>query len=136
MTTTNHTNTFIEIAEDCPVIMAEIPPEKGDFKTVARLQYEMIANNPYRYSSDDVLFLVYANRNEIPKTHLEEERMKFFSKGQACFRSSPLAKRYGWGVHNDAEGKIAIYGIGSIEYKKITTDKALKHVKAMRSKRI
>ena len=103
MSTTNYKNTFIEIAEDCPVTVAEVPPHNADAKTVARLQYEMIADNPYRYTSDEVLFSVYAKRKEIPKTHFEEERMKFFSKGQACFRSSPLAKRYGWGIHNDEQ---------------------------------
>ena len=136
MSTTNYKNTFIEIAEDCPVTVAEVPPHNTDAKTVAQLQYEMIADNPYRYTSDEVLFSVYAKRKEIPKTHFEEERMKFFSKGQACFRSSPLAKRYGWGIHNDEQGRIAIYGIGSPEYERFTGDKKLTHVKAMRSKRI
>ena len=136
MSTTNYKNTFIEIAEDCPVTVAEVPPHNADAKTVARLQYEMIADNPYRYTSDEVLFSVYAKRKEIPKTHFEEERMKFFSKGQACFRSSPLAKRYGWGIHNDEQGRIAIYGIGSPEYERFTGDKKLMHVKAMRSRRI
>ena len=42
MESTNYFNTFIEIAEDCPVNFGEIPPVKGDKKTVANLQYEML----------------------------------------------------------------------------------------------
>lgn len=133
MKTTNYTNTFIEVAEDCSAKSAEIPPLKGSEKTAANIQFEMISENPYRYTSDDVLFTVYATKNNISKRELDKE--KFFSKGQACFRSSPLTKRYGWGVHNDAEGKIAIYALESTEYKKLSKDKNLKHVKAMRSKR-
>jgi Family of unknown function (DUF6157) len=34
MHTTNYINTFIEIAEDCPVQSAEIPQQKDDEKTV------------------------------------------------------------------------------------------------------
>jgi hypothetical protein len=46
-----------------------------------------------------------------------------------------LTKRYGWGIHNNTEGKIALYGVGSIEYQKFKDDKNLKIVKAMRSKK-
>lgn len=134
MKSTNYFITFIQVADDCPVISGEIPPEKSN-KTVANMQFEMILSNPYKYTSDDVIFHVFAQKNGIPKSELTGEREKFFSKGQACLRCSPLTKRYGWGVHNNAEGKIAIYPIDSIEYKKFKNDENLKHVKAMRSKR-
>jgi hypothetical protein len=134
MKTTNYINTFIEVAEDCPVKAAEIPPQKEE-KTAANIQFEMVAHNPYKYTSDDVLFQVYATKNKLSGSKLKEERQKFFSKGQACFRSSPLTKRYGWGVHNDEKGKIAIYPIESPEYKKFAKDKSLEHTRGMRSKR-
>lgn len=66
----------------------------------------------------------------------QQEREKFFSKGQACFRASPLTKRYGFGVHSDDEGKIALYGIETKEYAKFVKDKTVKKVRAMRSKKI
>ena len=50
-------------------------------------------------------------------------------------RASPLGKTYGWGVHANDESKVAIYGKGSKEYKKLSADKALKHLKAMKSAR-
>jgi hypothetical protein len=135
MKTTNYYNTFIEVAEDSPVKAAEIPPKKGDEKTIANIQFEMISNNPYKYTSDDVIFSAYIIKQNLAKENYEKERQSFFSKGQACFRSSPLPKRYGWGIHSNAEGKIAIYGAESGEYKKYSEDKNLKHLKAMRSKR-
>ncbi len=134
MNTTNYIDTFIEVAEDCPAAIAEVPPQKGE-RTIANIQYEMIADNPYQYTSDDVIFTVYAQKNNIPKDALIKEREKFFSKGQPCMRCSPLTKRYGWGVHSDTNGKIAIYAIESAEYKKLVSDKNLNHTKAMRSKR-
>ena len=134
MHTTNYFNTFIEIAEDCPISMAEIPPEKGEAKSVANLQFEMIAHNPYKYTSDEVIFGIHALRNDLPNN--EAERAAFFSKGQACLRASPLTKRYAWGVHHDAEGKVAIYPAESEAYQKFVADAALKHTKGMRSKRV
>lgn len=131
--TTNYINTFIEIADDCPVSNAEIPPQKGDAKTVANIQFDLIIKNPYKFTSDDVLFQVFADRNDLAKSEYKTEREKYFSKGQACFRASPLTKRYGWGVHNDKEGKIAIYGVGTSEYQKLLKDKNIKVVKAMKS---
>jgi hypothetical protein len=135
MHTTNYINTFIEVAEDCPVTTALMPPDKAGEKTIAGLQFEIVKKNPYRYTSDDVIFQVHAQRNEITKAEMAKERELFFSKGQPCFRSSPLAKRYGWGVHSDAKGRIAIYPMESAEYQKLSKDKNLEHVKAMRSKR-
>jgi hypothetical protein len=135
MKTTNYYNSFITIAEDCPASMAEIPPIKNDLKSIACLQFEMVSNDPYRYTSDDVIFGVYAVRNKIPHSRLNEEREHFFSKGQACLRSSPLTKRYGWGVHSNADGKIAIYPVESEDYRKLADDPGLSHYKAMRSKR-
>ncbi len=134
MKTTNYINTFIEVAEDCPVKVAEIPPQKAE-KSAANIQFEMVAHNPYKYTSDDVLFQVYATKNKLSGSKLKEAREEFFSKGQACFRSSPLTKRYGWGVHNDEKGKIAIYPLESPEYKKLSKDKNLEHTRGMRSKR-
>ena len=135
MHSTNYTNSFIEVAEDCPASAGEVPPIKGSKKSVASLQFEMVAESPYQYTSDDVLFTVWATRKEIPEGELAEAREVYFSKGQPCFRASPLAKRYGWGVHSDSEGRIAIYGVGSDEYAEFVADESLKKVKAMRSKR-
>ena len=131
--TTNYSNTFIEIAEDSPANIGEIPPRKENSKTVASMQFDIIAKNPYKFTSDDVLFQVYADRNDLTKNEYEQARQQFFSKGQPCFRASPLTKRYGWGVHSDNEGKIAIYACETDEYKKFSMDKSLKVVKAMRS---
>lgn len=135
MHTTNYYNTFIEVADDCPIKAGEIPLQKGNDKTMANLQFDIIKDNPYKYTSDEVLFEVYAIRNKIRDKEIEIEKKKFFSKGQPCFRASPLTKRYGWGVHSDQEGKIALYAVESDEYKNFSKDRNLKNVKAMRSKR-
>jgi Family of unknown function (DUF6157) len=133
--TTNYTDTFIAIADDSPATQGEVPPTKGDTRTVANIQYDMISKLPYKYTSDDVLFQVYAERNDLTKSELAKAREQFFSKGQPCLRASPLTKRYGWGVHCNKDGKVALVGCETSEYKKFLADKTLEVVKAMKSKR-
>lgn len=133
--TTNYRNTFIEIAADSSVAMGTVPPKKGEKKSAAHLQYEMLFENPYQYTSDEVLFSVFAIKKEIPTGEWEAQRQEFFSKGQPCFRASPLTKSYGWGVHSNDEGKIALFGVETKEYKKFLTDISVKKIKAMSSKR-
>lgn len=125
----------MEVAEDSTVTAAEIPRAKGDSKTVPVIQYELIANHPYRYTQEDVLFEVYAIRNEIPEAQRQASRELFFSKGQPCLRTSSLGKRYGWGIHHDAEGRVALYPVESEEYQTFLNDQSIKKVKAMRSSR-
>lgn len=129
---TNYTNTFIEVAEDTKATKSEIPPIKKE-KSVANYQYEIISENPYLFDSDDVLFRIHATRNAINEENYAEERALFFSKGQPCFRTSPLAKRYGWGIHHNENGKIAIYGMETEEYKNLLADSRIQKMKAMRS---
>jgi hypothetical protein len=48
---------------------------------------------------------------------------------------SLLAKRYGWGFYNNAEGRIALIAVDSSEYRRLLDDPLTAKVKAFRSKR-
>ncbi|PVY38890.1 DUF6157 family protein [Pontibacter virosus] len=133
--TTNYFDTFIEVAEDTKTVCGIRPASKGEKKTVAEMQYDLLTKHPYHYTSDDILFQVFADRNDLAEAKYEQARAQFFSKGQACFRASPLTKTYGFGVHCNNEGKIAIYGAETAEYGKFVADPNLKKVKAMKSSR-
>src|SRR5690606_27230670 len=98
-------------------------------------QYELIVNNPYKYSSDDVLFQVFADRDDLTVGEYRLAREQFFSRGQPCFRASPLTKTYGFGIHHDSNGKIAAYGLETEEYEAFLADNDVKKVKAMKSSR-
>lgn len=129
---TNYFDTFIEVAEDTKADFGTIPPTK-EKKTVAEMQYELVAKTPYKYSSDDIFFQVFADRNDLTKAEYEKAREQFFSKGQPCFRASPLTKTYGFGIHSDKNGKVALYGMETAEYQKFLADTKIKKVKAMKS---
>lgn len=130
--TTDLHNTFVRVAEDCPVQEAVIPQ---DSTSVAHMQYTMIADRPYAHTSDDVLFTVHARRRGIPEEEWPEARIAFFSKGQACLRASPLTKRHAFGVHHDAHGRVALVPRGTEAYEAFCQDSGMKQVNAMRNKR-
>lgn len=135
MGSTNYADTFIQVAEDCPADAAEQPPVGGKGPTVAALQYALISEHPYELTSDEVLFEVHALRGSIPAESRPDAREALLAKDQACLRSSPLGKRYGWGIHHDTESRVALVPLGSDEYARLVTAPEVKQVRAMRSKR-
>ena len=131
MGSTNYKNTFITVAEDCLVPLAETP---ASLDTIAGVQYRLLASRPpYSLTSDDLLFETEKQRKALPGT--DAERDAFFAKPQACLRASPLPKRHGWGIHHDAPGRIALVARESEEYRSLASSRRLKVVAAMRSKR-
>jgi hypothetical protein len=70
---------------------------------------------------------------ELPEDRYPEARETFFSKGQACLRTSPLAKTHGFGIHFDKDGKVALYGMNTPKYQKFVDDPGIKKLKAIRS---
>ena len=135
MHSTNYFNTFIAVAEDCPAEAGEVPPLRGTKKSVANLQFELLRDHPYELTSDEVLFRIHVLRKEVPSTEMDAAREAFFSKGQPCFRASPLTKRYGWGVHYDAEGRMALVGMDAPAYADFQAATEVEQVRAMRNKR-
>lgn len=125
--TTNYTSTFLSVAPDCPVTQAEEPPQR-ERPSVARVQFDMLLASPYQHTSDDVVYESQGRRKGV-------SREEFFAKGQPCLRASPLTKRYGWGVHFDADGRIALVPVGSDQYRQLAGDPELQQVTAMRSSR-
>lgn len=133
--TTNYQNTLIIPADDTKAVSAVMPPLKEEKKTIANLQFDMIYNEPYKYTSDEVLFEIYMLRKSPEHDPVAEERKAFFSKGQACLRTSALAKQYGWGIHHDAEGRVALVAMESEDFKELVNDPEVKKVKAMKTSR-
>jgi hypothetical protein len=131
----NYVNTFIAVADDFPVEKAAIPPGREGKTSIADVQYAMLVEHPYRHRQDDILFASSAGVRgvaDLKQGELAGLREAFFAKPQACLRTSPLAKRYGWGVHFDAE---AAYPVESDDYQRLHADASLHQLTAMRSKR-
>lgn len=86
-------------------------------------------------TSDDVLTRVAALRKGVPADDMEQFRAEYFSKGQPCFRASPLTKTHGWAVHSDANGYVTLLSPESPQCIALYHDPSVRKVSAMRSKR-
>lgn len=135
----NYIDTFIEVAADTTVTTGTAPPSRGGNPTIAQLEYALIAGQPHTYTQEAVLFAVHAQREAIPAAELAQRHdelwQAFFAKPQACMRASPLPKFYGWGLHFDSDGKVALVPMDSADYTRLASDPTLAHTRAIRSRR-
>ena len=122
---TNYRDTLITASPDSPVSAGTVPEKPG---TVAAVQHGLLAT-PYAITSDDLLHAAHLARGG------DKSREDFFARPQACLRASPLVKQYGWGVHHDGEGRIALLGMESAEYRRLLDDPAIAKTPGMRRAR-
>lgn len=132
MHTTNYIGTFITVSPDTVAESGTVPSKVG---SIAQLQHALLSASPYTMTSDDLLFEVYAQRKDISEEEREDARAAFFAKPQACLRASPLVKQFGWGLHHDAEGRVALVGVETDQYRDMIERADVKTVPGIRSKR-
>jgi hypothetical protein len=130
---TGYTNTFITIAPDCPTAES-VPPANP--ASIAGLEYALLMESPYGLTGDELIFAVYLRHKKIDRrTNLDVVKAAVFSKPHPCLRASMLPKRYGWGVHYDERGRIALYGAETNEYRRFTACERLKIIPAIRNRK-
>ena len=135
------TDTFVMVATDCPVTTGVVPTPRGESPTIAVIQYTLLTSRPYALTLEDLMFETHIHRANMPASEARKRsvaiRAKLFAKPYPCMRASPLPKKYGWGVHHDGAGRIAVYGVESKEYQRFASGvvSGVEVVAAMRSKR-
>jgi hypothetical protein len=132
MHSVNYRNAFIAVSPDTKATAGTRPTRPG---TVAALQHDLLAEAPFEMTSDDLYVRVEAARRGLGEADWPALRAEIFAKPQACLRASPLVRSYGWGVHHDAEGRVALIGCESEAYARLAEDSDLTQTRGMRSKR-
>lgn len=130
--TTDYFSTFITASPDSTAIQG-VPPAKPE--TIAGLQYALLSQHPYSRTSDELLFEIHCRRSGIDCAVKGAARDAFLAKSKACLQASPLVKQHGWGLHFDKDGKVALYGVESAEYRHFLQGKDVKVIPGMRSSR-
>lgn len=131
----NYVDTLIAIAPDSPVQRSVVPPRNTAKPTIAAEHFRLLADHPYELTSEDVIFTVYANKQGITPLERAAAREAYFATPRACLRTSPLPKTFGWGLHADATGRLALVPVESDRYAELLDDPGTKAVRAMRSSR-
>ena len=94
---------LILISEDAESRVSIIPPE-GD--TIARIAYEVLISNPYQFTEAEYHHEVHITRRNRPDLNISSYSIK----------RSPLLQKFGWGVHRDVNGRLALVPAESEEY--------------------
>lgn len=113
------TNTFIQVAPDCPATSGVVPVAKRAEKPAHLIQYELLAEYPYRFTFEDLLFEVYIRHkglSGLAEDELALVREELLGKNHPCLRASMLPKKFGWGFHYNDRGTIALYGMETEKY--------------------
>jgi hypothetical protein len=119
-----YTSTFITVAEDCESSAGQVPPVSPNGPSVAAVQHQILSEQPYALTQEDVLFETEVRRRwtaDQLEPRRDELRQAFSEHRRADLRSSPLPKRYGWGLHFDADGRIALVARETAEYERFTS---------------
>jgi hypothetical protein len=133
-------NTFVLVAPDCSANVGTAPKPRGDKPTIPLLQHRLLIQSPYKLKLEELMYEVHVLREGLTpgqsKNQHSRIQEKLFGKPYPCMRASPLPKSYGWGVHHDGKGRLAIYGVESEDYRRLSaSDNGLDVVVAMRTRR-
>jgi len=113
---------LIEVAEDCPVKCA-IEPPVGDPKTIARIGYEVLIENPYKFTEREFFKEVHFERRQMLNLKVESYNIK----------RSLIVRAYGWGIHRNQDGKLALVPMESAQYKEL--QESIKTTKSYRTRK-
>lgn len=129
---TGYRNVFIAVAPDCPADTGVVPDRSA---SIAGIEYILLSANPYRFTGEDLILAVHARHKRIADADIGTFKIALFSNPHPCLRASMLPKRYGWGAHYDANGRIALYGVETDDYRQLTSQSNVRIIPAMRNRR-
>lgn len=81
------------------------------------MQLAWLLPAPYALTSDELSFQVHCARLDQSADLASHLLATFASKPRACLRASPLVKTHGWGLHHDAQGRVAAVAVESPKYR-------------------
>lgn len=113
---------IILIAEDSPRQKSAIPPDARKPKTIVRIEYEVLSQNPYTFTVDE--FFKKVNHDIRKKTNLNIQSYLLVR--------SLLPREWGWGIHVDSDGKLGLVPAESVEYRRFLNNPSVKQKKAYR----
>ncbi len=99
---------LILVAEDCFVSKSSAPP-LGKRKTIARIGYEILHEQPYVFTEQEFFHELHVVRRGRTDLKLESYNIK----------RAALVKEFGWGIHRDKLGKLGLVAMESDEYRRL-----------------
>jgi len=116
-------NVLVKVAEDRPVQKGTVP---GRSDVISHIGYDELSKNPYVYTQLEFYHQVHHIRRNKPDLKIESYNIK---------RNS-LCKKYGWGIHINELGKLAIFGCETEDYKKLLNNILVRKVNSFKKHRV
>jgi Family of unknown function (DUF6157) len=126
-------NAFITLARDCPVAAGFVPRKA---MSIAGLEHALLIGDPYKHNASDLILAVHRRHKHVGDAEVDEFKAFLFAKSHVCMRLSMLPKRWGWGVHYNEQGRMALYGAETEEYQQFATRPDLRVMAARPSRRM
>jgi hypothetical protein len=135
------TNSFVLVAPDTKTAAAVVPQPKGGKDTMPVIQHDLLTNRPYALTLEELIFETHVRRLGLSAAEAKARKTaiwkELFAKSHACMRASALPKQYGWGVHYDEKGRIALVPMESDAYRRFAAGEVegVEVTQAMRTRR-
>ena len=114
---------LILIATKCSMKRGTKPVSNREQPTIAMHQYDVLTEMPYQLTYEQLKDEVHGNRRG---KELTREQSKTY-----MMKRSELCKIWGWGVHQDKNGKLALVGCETKEYRRLVKDLQVQKEKAL-----
>ena len=115
---TGYKNAFITLSPDCPVAAGHMPRQST---SIAGLEHALLSERPYYFNAEDLILQAHRLHKGVSDADVEAFSVFLFTRSQPCMRLSMLPKRWSWGVHYDEQGRKALYGAETRQYRHIAT---------------
>lgn len=119
----NYCNVLIQVAEDCPAQKGLTPDSKNE---IAYIGYDELSKNPYKYTELEFYRQVHHVCRSKPELKIETYDI----------RRSVLCKKYGWGIHIDESGRLALVGCETEKYKELLNNILVDKVNSFKKSRV
>lgn len=115
-------NALIQVAEDCHAEKGIAPEPKSK---IAYIGYDELSKNPYKYSKLEFYKQVHHVRRGKLELKIETYNI----------RRNDLCKKYGWGIHINESGKLALVGCETEKYRELLNNSLVEKVNAFKKHR-
>jgi hypothetical protein len=114
---------LITVSEDYPSKKSKQPLREG---TAIKLLHDVLEANPYKYTEREYFHHVHHVLRKRTDLKIDEYKI----------RRSDLVKKYGYGIHTNAEGKIAMVPCESTKYKMLLEDESIAKVQGYKLSKV
>jgi len=110
-------NSLITIASSS-LPYSKKPVSKNQKITVTTTLFDVLINHPYQYKQSEVFYEVHITRLKKDPNSLKMESYKL--------QRSELCSLWGWGIHGDSKGRLALIPVESKKYVELVTNGSVK----------